>query len=158
MHSVLTKLQACFVNVFSSSFFDSFEPVDPAIPTSCICGPDRALRPFNCRAFPYAPTVEGKRVVGVHRNSLKYLEPCWIERPGFDWAHGAVQAWQVVLDDDACRVFFARMALMWEWSLALDRGEEPGPVLSYLAQLNPSDPQQSWAIAPRFFSRTDAVP
>jgi hypothetical protein len=134
-------------------FFDTFQSTVGR--TDCICDEARVLRPFNCRAFPYAPTLDGDQVVGLHRNKLQYLESCWIERPGFDWARGAMRAWQIVLSDPDSRQLFAKMAVLWEWNQALDRGEEPGPVLLALAQLDMTNDAAVWGAARRFFHRTE---
>lgn len=150
------KMQQTGAHVFrveSLFFFDTFHSTVGR--TDCICDAARALRPFNCRAFPYAPSIEGDRVVGLHRNKLGYLEPCWIERPGYAWARGAIRAWQIVLDDADTRLLFAKMAILWEWNQALERGEEPGPVLLALAQLDATNDAAVWGAARRFFHRSE---
>jgi hypothetical protein len=134
-------------------FFDTFHPAQQDV--LCPCDHARGIRPFNCRAFPYAPTLEHGKVVGLHRNPVKYLEPCWIQRPGFAWARGAMRAWQIVLDDVDSRLMFAKMGILWEWNQALERGEQPGPVLVALARLDATNEQAVWAATQRFFVRTE---
>ena len=132
-----------------------FESLDEPPTRACACEPLRELRPFNCRVFPYSPRLEGRRVVGLKKSRLKYLEPCWIEEPAPAWQAGAVQAWQRVLDDTDSRLLFCRLGALWEWNQASERGEEAGHALVALAQIRPEDDDDTWARAARFFSRTD---
>ena len=136
----------------SLGFFDTI--VEP--PTrACACEPLRELRPFNCRIFPYSPRIEGHVVAGLKKGKLSYLEPCWITEPAPQWEKNAVRVWQRVLDDADNRNLFARLATMWEWHKAVERGEEPGHVLSALAVLDSCDDDELWARATRFFSRSE---
>jgi hypothetical protein len=136
----------------SLGFFDSI--VEP--PTrACACEPLRELRPFNCRIFPYSPRLEGRTVAGLKKGKLAYLAPCWITVPAPQWEKNAVAVWQRVLDDDDNRALFARLATMWEWHKATERGEDPGHVLVALAELDRADVDEVWARAARFFSRTE---
>lgn len=136
----------------SLGFFDTVI-ADPSRP--CACDGLRDLRPFNCRVFPYGARVVDKKVVDLVKGKQAYLEPCWIETPGPKWREGAIQAWQLVLDDPDCRKLFAKLTTLWEWNRALERGEEPGPVLLALTTLERADDDELWALATRFFGRKD---
>ncbi len=136
----------------TSGFFDTII-ADPAL--ACACDSVRALRPFNCRVFPYGARVVDKKVVDLVKGKQAYLAPCWIETPGATWRAGAMKAWQIVLDDADCRRLFAKLTTLWEWNRALERGEEPGPVLLLLATLERADDDELWVLATRFFGRKD---
>lgn len=136
----------------SLGYFDTIvEPPERA----CACEPLRELRPFNCRIFPYGPNVVGQRVEGLRKGRMSYLEPCWIEKPAPQWEEAAIEAWQLVLDDPDNRDLFARLCTLWEWNQALERGEEPGPVLLALAGLDAADDDERWARVGRFFRRSE---
>lgn len=137
----------------TNGFFDTYVGVDHDAP--CACQKMRDLRPFNCRVFPYGAKIVDKRVIDLVKGKQAYLEPCWIEVPGPTWRAGALKAWQIVIDDPDCRALFAKLTTLWEWNRALERGEEPGPVLVVLTQLEHIDDDERWARASRFFGRKD---
>lgn len=83
------------------------------------------------------------------------MAPCWITTPAPAWKRDAVTAWQRVLDDKDNRELFARLATLWEWNRAAERGEDPGPVLVALAGLERADEDERWTRCARFFSRAD---
>ncbi len=141
----------------SMVFFDSFaaEVVEIGGSLRCVCDAARSIRPFNCRAFPYAPRIVGQRVVDLDRNALRYLQACWIDTPAAHWKQGAIEAWQTVLSDAESLFLFARFGLAWDWNQAVERGENPGPVLPLLAQMKVHNTADNWARAARFFVRTD---
>lgn len=132
-----------------------FESIEEPPTRACACEPLRELRPFNCRVFPYSPSLEGRMVAGLKKSKLKYLEPCWIEEPAPAWRDGAVQAWQRVLDDVDSRLLFCRLGALWEWNQAVERGEQAGHAMVALAQIRAEDDDDTWARVARFFSRTD---
>jgi len=132
-----------------------FETIVEPNTRACACEPLRDLRPFNCRIFPYGPRIEGTEVKGLQKGNRKHLEPCWITTPAPMWEKDAVQAWQRILSDEDNLVFFARLATLWEWNQAADRGEDPGHVLVALASLEAASPKERWALCARFFSRSD---
>lgn len=136
----------------NTGFFDTIV-ADPSV--ACVCDGLRDLRPFNCRVFPYGARIVNKKVVDLVKGKQAYLEPCWIEAPGPRWKEGALKAWQIVLDDVDCRRLFAKLTTLWEWNRALERGEEPGPVLLALTTLERADDDDTWDLATRFFGRTD---
>jgi hypothetical protein len=138
--------------VGSTGFFDTILP-DPSL--ACACERVRDLRPFNCRMFPYGARIVDKKVVDLVKGKQAYLAPCWIETPGPKWRENALHAWQLVLDDEDCRRLFAKLTTLWEWNHALEKGEEPGPVLLALTTLESSDDDELWKRAARFFGRAD---
>jgi hypothetical protein len=138
---------------FSFKSLGYFETIVEPPERPCACEPLRELRPFNCRIFPYGPVVEGRKVTGLLKGKQSYLEPCWITVPAPRWRDDAIAAWQMVLDDEESRDLFARLCTLWEWNQALERGEDPGPVLYALSGLDAADTDERWARAGRFFKR-----
>lgn len=138
---------------FSYGFFDTFVGLETS--RGCACQQVRALRPFNCRVFPYGAKVVDRRVVDLVKGKQDYLAPCWIETPGPTWKRGALRAWQIVLDDADARKLYAKLTTLWEWHRAVEKGENPGSVLVGLARFESADDDELWARAARFFGRTD---
>jgi hypothetical protein len=99
---------------------DNLEIVDQALfngyrsRVADLCACTRALRPFCCRIFPFRPLIDpmAQSVVALQRaTGAGFDQHCWVREPLPQWRDQAIQAWQLVLDDDDNRNFYARYAL-----------------------------------------------
>jgi hypothetical protein len=152
-----SALQAEVFSFKGVHWFEMFEAAEGNT-SKCMCASTRQLRPFACRMFPYSPTLEGDRVISVHRNKLGYLAACWIEVPGATWARGAVNAWQMVLEDADARAMYARLGATWERERLPDRDLHLEAMHDVLLEMDEKDRDFTFALAKRFFSRSDASP
>jgi hypothetical protein len=154
------ETSALRADVFSFRNLHWFEVYEAAEgnTSKCMCAETRHVRPFTCRMFPYMPTLEGDRVMSVHRNRLNYIATCWIDVPGAAWALGAIDAWQMVLEDTDARVMFARLGIMWEWGRLPDQDLHLEAMHNALVVMDEKDRDFTFALAKRFFSRSHASP
>jgi hypothetical protein len=151
-----SALQTKVFSFNSVHWFETFEAAEGNT-AKCLCASTRHVRPFACRMFPYVPTLEGDRVISLHRNKLGYLAACWIEEPGATWARGAVDAWQMVLEDADARAMYARLGATWEWERLPDRDLHLQAMHNVLVTMEEKDRDFTFALAKRFFSRADAA-
>jgi hypothetical protein len=141
----------------SLRWLEMFEAAEGNTAT-CMCASTRYLRPFACRMFPYVPMLEGDRVVSVSRTKMNYIATCWIEVPGAAWARGAVDAWKMVLEDADARAMYARLGVMWEWGRLPDQDLHREAMHNALEAMDEKNRDVTFALAKRFFSRSDASP
>jgi hypothetical protein len=152
-----SALRAKVFSFKSVQWLEMFEAAEGNT-SNCMCASTRHVRPFACRMFPYVPTLEGDRVISVHRNKLGYLAECWLEVPGERWALGAVEAWQMVLEDADARAMYARLGVMWEWGRLPDQDLHREAMRNALTAMDEKDRDFTFALATRFFTRSDAAP
>lgn len=78
---------------------------------TCAC--TREQRPFCCRIFPFRPKLDliNHRVIGLNKAvGAGFDQHCWISEPLPQWHEAAINAWQIVLDDQDNLLFYARYA------------------------------------------------